>query len=318
MFGLKYKSISRERAYFLCVTDKGIITIKKATSAELVMATNSIKQLLEKNGIETNTFCLAVNGLPYAAIGNDIYTASHYIPHSAADFCEPHQFKAIIKTVAKMHKVCQNIDVPNEFLAQAKLRINSFAPDEIYQKNSKALNDYKKSVLKKSRISDFDMLLLNNHSRFMAALSNWFAAAIAGNGIQLETQALHNKQICHNLLKEENILINNDEIFLTGFSEISIAHAMNDLAALVKRYIKLCPQNAVSLAEVLNTYSSIIPLGNDEVAYFKSLLLFPNKFLEICQSYYSKRRAFTPRTFETRMFSLIDSYDFFESYTSFQ
>ena len=316
MFDLKYKSISRERAYFLCATDKGKVALKKATNAEIVMAIHEMKQRLEQNNIATNKFCLAANGLPYAAIGYDIYTVSNYVPYNAADFCQPHQFKEIIKIVAKMHEVCNNIDVSHNFFTKAQLRINSFAPDEVYHKNFKALNDYKKIVLKKSRMSDFDMLLLNNHSRFMAVLNSWFEAAKTSNAALLETQALHSKQLCHNLLKEENVLIKDNEIFLTGFSEVSVAHGMNDLASLVKRYIKSCPQNAVSLTEVLSTYNEIVPLGNDEVEYFKSLLLFPNKFLELCQSYYSKKRAFTPRTFETRMFTLIDSYEFFETYTS--
>jgi len=315
MFGLKYKSISRERAYFMCVTDKGTKAVKKAASAEIVMVVNSIKARLEENGIATNKFCVANNGLPYVTMGYDIYTVSDYISYKTAAFSEPQQFKAIIETVAKMHLVCREMDVPDELMQKAQLRISSFEPDEIFFRNSKALKDYKKVILKKSRISDFDMVLLSNFERFMDALNNWFAA-IKQCGKQFETQALQSKQICHNLLKEENILIDDSKIYLTGFSEISVAHGMNDLAALVKRYIKSCPQDAVSLAEILDTYNAVVPLYDDERDYFKSLLLFPDKFLEICRSYYSKKRAFTPRTFETRMDALIDNYEFFEKYTS--
>jgi len=315
MFGLKYKNITRERAFYMCVTDKGLKAVKKATSADVVILMNIIKTRLEENGILTNKFCVSNSGLPYVVMGNDIYTVSDYISQNSADFSDPKQFCEVIRIVAQMHSVCQNVNVANDFLKKAQQRIESFSPQDVFYANQKALKSYKKLVMKKSRISDFDMVLLNNYEKFMTALENWFAAAKLG-GVQLEIDALHNRQICHNLLKEENILFVNNKIYLTGFSEASVAHRVNDLAALIKRYIKARPQEVVELDEVLNVYNTIIPLDADEKTYFKSLLLFPDKFFEICGSYYSKKRAFTPRTFETRMEALIDNYDFFENYTA--
>jgi hypothetical protein len=52
------------------------------------------------------------------------------------------------------------------------------------------------------------------------------------------------------------------------------------------------------------------------LVYLKALLLFPDKFLDICHDYYCKKRTFTPRTFETRMDALIENHDFYEKYIS--
>jgi len=314
MFGLKYRSMKRERAFFMCVTDNGLKAVKKAESVDTVAAAHAVKEQLANYGIFVNQFNFSVSGLPYAQTAHDVYTVSDYIPYNAAAFCEPQQLKAIIEIVAKMHLVCHNLTLPEEYLKKARMRLDSLSLHDIYQKNTKSLRSHKKSVLRKSRISDFDMILLNNFDRFMAALNAWYSAAQSSNSERLESEALQNKSICHNLLKEENILINGNEIYLTGFSEISIAHRVNDLAALIKRYIKACPDTPISLVEILEIYNAVCPLSSDETAYLKSLLMFPDKFLEICQSYYSKKRAFTPRAFETRMDALIDNYDFFEQY----
>ncbi len=64
--------------------------------------------------------------------------------------------------------------------------------------------------------------------------------------------------ICHNKLKEDNILINNNQIYLTNFEDIGTRHYIYDLASFINRYIsKPEPDNTKPAAgdteEQLNT-----------------------------------------------------------------
>jgi len=319
LYGLRYKGASRERAFFKCAVDKGIKAVKKAENKleniEAVLAAHMVKEKLYACGIATNRFDLANDGLPYAVIGNDLYTVSNYINANPVSFAEPEAFMKVVAVVAKMHKVCRVSDVPLSYSNAARSKASSFCVEDIYQKNVRALREYKRYVHKKSHVSDFDIIFVDNYDRFMAVLSEWKTSVKETCREQLECAAIVNKNICHNLLKEENVLIgNNGELILTGFSQVSLAHGMNDLAALIKRYVKARPEDIVSLEELLEVYGKVNTIGRDETRYLKSLLLFPDKFLEICHSYYSKRRAFTPRAFESRMETFIENYEFYERY----
>lgn len=298
-FGLKCIRVEKERAFYVCRTDKGIKILKKVNwSIENILFQNHVKELLHVNGFtDIDRFNLSVHGLPYVDIDNgDTYILTDYINGREANFSSRAQFKEIVKKVAEMHFICKDMDYKKPPVE------NEVLPVYIYEKNVSDLKKYKRFIHKQGRFSDFDIMLLKYYDFYMDSLDTWYEIAKKDRYGNLMEEARKRQFVCHNLLKEGNIFVGDkNRIYITNFSEITVDHYMKELSALIKRYMKYEPKEAVPLEEVISIYDSQNPIGKDELSLLKAFLIFPDKFLKICEKYYAKKRTWIPGTFVSRM-----------------
>lgn len=297
-FGLKCIHIGKEKAVYVCQTDKGMKSLKKVNyNIENILFQNHVKEILHLNGFtDIDRFNLSVHGLSYVVYNGEAYVLADYMKGKEANFSMPSQIKEIVKKVAEMHFICRDIDY------KKPAHINAVLPKQIYEKNISDLQKYKKMIHKQSQFSDFDVTFLKHYNFYTQCLDDWYEIAKKDSYGNLLEEARDRQFVCHNLLKEENILVNDkNKIYITNFSEITIDHFMKELSALIKRYIRCEPKELVPLEEIISIYDSQNPVGKDEISLLKAFLIFPDKFLKICSNYYAKRRTWIPGTFVSRM-----------------
>jgi hypothetical protein len=309
-FGLKCKSITREKFGHICATTcHGPVMIQKVQAhircPENLLFQHEVKEYLYANDFgPIDRFFLSVGGsgessaegLPYHKVGEDFFTATMAFNAPKADFTQEEDFLAIISRLALMHKILGGALGAAETSGTAEAsgvtgsKISSMPKKRNEQivpsKALEILSGYKKRIIKSGKFSEFDMLFLNGYEKFAPYISN--------------CKLGHNNYICHNLLKEENIYIAKHPIF-TNFSAAEPAHYLYDLAYIIKRYLKTDPHGKVPLGAVLETYNSQHSLTDFDLDFFKAMLLYPDKFINLARSYYSKKRSFAPKTYLTRI-----------------
>lgn len=312
-FGLKCIHIEKGKAFYACRTNTGMKSLKKVNyNIESILFQNHVKELLYLNGFTNiDRFYLSQQGLPYVISGGGTYILTDCLNAKPASFAAASQFKEIVKSIAEMHFICRDIDYKKPVAASLVL------PEEIYEKNIGDLQKYKKLIHKQSSFSDFDVTFFKHYDFYTQALKDWYETAKKDSYVNLLEEARNRQFVCHNLLKEENVLIDNqNKIYITNFSEISIDHFMKELSALIKRYIKCAPEEIVPLEEIISIYDSQNPVGREELALLKAFLIFPDKFLKICATYYAKKRTWIPGTFVSRMESITSNSGFEHKYLS--
>jgi len=252
-----------------------------ADAPENILFQHEVKEYLFASGFGgTDRFFLSAAGLPYNKAGGEYFTATKAFNAPKADFTREEDFLAIVAKLAEMHKTLKGAEIS----CVPKKRSEPPEPAKALE----ILSGYKKRIMKAGKFSEFDMLFLKGCEKFMPYIS--------------DCRLGHNNYICHNLLKEENIYIAEAaKPIFTNFGSAEPAHFLYDLAYIIKRYLKADPSGKIPLSAVLETYNNHHAMIDFDLGFFKSMLLYPDKFINLARNYYSKKRSFAPKTYLARI-----------------
>ena len=311
-FSLKSQKITKEKSYYICNTDKGLKTVcKTELPPEAILFSHAVKEGLYGDGfINTDRFVLAAEtGLPYLIYENETYIATDYFKLPESRFSDNNEFLRIISAVSKMHNIVKNAvwtrNLPDRTLRDPEDFYFDETPDIAYNKSISYMKSYKKAALKSKPFSDFDVQFIKNADYILESLQIWHKYAVSDTYSRNLTEAAQNKLISHNYLREETVLINNsDNIngeYITDFTNCSTRTYLYDLASVIKRYDKNLPEDPLPLSLILSEYDKNCRLSDSDLTVLFALLIYPDKFMNICGKYYSQKRTWIPATFGVRI-----------------
>lgn len=309
-FNLKAKNIIKSKYMYICKTSTGTKVIKPTTAEQnnLIFAHN-VKEYLYKNGfINIDRFYTSIQNKPFYIYNANTYVMTDYIDYPELDLSNSEQLKQTIKTMALFHKTVSSYKISESEIPAKTINIPVY-----YKKKFQKLNNFKKNINSQSHMSDFDVKFLKNYGYFCseAQESLEIINSINCNKIFLNE---NKKYICHNQLKEENIPINNTIVYIINFNNCSNNHYILDLAYFINRYIRKHDENYVKLPKLLDDYSSINSLGNNECKALYALLKFPEKYIKICESFYSKKRSWIPNSVSNQLDVIINKKNHHKEY----
>jgi len=303
-FNIKCTKIFRDKFGYICATDKGHVRLQRPARSQAFAAHGNfahvaaepalleyiafqhvVKERLHESGIGVDRFLVSAQGTPYFVQGTECFVASYAQTCPNAAFAVPSEFLAVVAVIAQMHAAV------------------SFAADTppYHAKTTDAgkqlanLSVLKRKLLRTGKFSEFDMLFLKGCDALAGHIEKWAANADAYNPLD------NPRYFCHNLLKEENVYNDNGAIIITNFSECGTGHYLLDLAYLIKRCLKTQPAQLAPLDAVLDTYHRHHPAADFQRDDFNHILLYPDKFVKVTADYYSKKRAFAPKTYISRI-----------------
>ena len=294
--------IYRDKFGFICTTNPGPVRIQRwsqkahvhaddgagGSAIASIMFQHEIKECLHKRGLGVDRFVVSHFGTPYVKLGDDVYTACYALSHPTVDFTDTAAFLDVTAHVAKMHQCIAEANIHTAPLIRAKIG------DDI-TKSLNHLTKLRKKLLKAGRFSDFDMLFLRGYEKFVPHIDAF---------CQICENTLTNKgHICHNLLKEENIYLQDGKIVVTNFVEAAPMHHFYDLAYITKRHIRAqMPLGDIApFGRIFQTYVANNPGCTPDEELFRRILAYPDKFIKVTTDYYSKKRSFAPNTYLSRM-----------------
>lgn len=321
-FGLKLRKITKNKSRFICLTDKGLKVIQRINGQPLneflnrIVFQHKVKEHLYANGFYTDRFDLSIKGQPFYIYNGGIYVSTSYLQSSESNFSDRTSFKKIVSKVAVMHSILKTFNAYDTDTIDTADTIekNYFNADEIYNSVLEKMSCIKKNISKYKQLSDFDVMYYKNYDYYINQLDLWHEAIIKSNYEAMQHYAVENKFVAHNLLKEEYILMDRDEVYITNFLESSCDHYLVDLCSLIKRHFKADPYNPVSISEILKIYSGTVPLSSDEIKALYALFMFPDKFIKICSQYYAKKRTWIPSAFISRIEFTIKTQDIYNKF----
>lgn len=287
-FNFKLKFFKKSKYMYICSTDKGIKVIKQTNiDCEKIIFLNDLKKHLCLNGFyHIDNYNITSSGLPYVNIDDAIYIMTDYNKDGEEyEFCDIFETRRVIETVARLHKATIGFD--KSFKTKKNVTIL-----DVFEKKQKKLKDIKRFVNKQKNMSEFDFMFIKNFQYFYEKTqkSIEILKKYNYNDLNLNKQC---QMICHNNLKEENIIISK-EIFLINFENVAQKHYINDLAMFILRYIRKHGKEFLSLNEILDIYNKINPIENKYLPILYAILNFPERYIDICKSFYDKKRSFTP------------------------
>ena len=307
-FGIQSRGIKKEKGHYLCSTGSGLMKVHITSEPpEAIRLQYSVKEHLAAKGFpQTDRFQLSKTGLPYVLVGRETYVMSKFpARHRETNFDNEADVLQAFQALAHFHAAAGN-------MPQIAIPISQPLP-EVYSRQLKELMQTGKQARRSSRLSDFDVLFIKHASHYGEIIQDSINRLAKTDYAKLHAEAVSRGSLCHNALKEENLLVADDATYITNFSEAEIDLQLSDLAALIRRYAQRSSKG-IPVGRLLETYNQIAPLPCGAVDILYALLIFPWAFMKIITQYYSKKRNWTPNGMINRVETVLAEREGYEKY----
>jgi len=307
-FGVHSRKTKKEKGHYLCDTAKGLVKIHTTyESVEAVCLQHSIKEHLAAEGFPwTDRFQLTKGGQPYMLIGRETYIATlHPNKQHETDFENEADVLQAFEALARFH-------IASSQMPQKKIISSPPLPD-IYARQMNELTQARKQARRGSRMSDFDVSFIKHAPDTGEIIKTAIDRLAKTNYIQLHNAAINQGSLCHNALKEENLLTTGSTTYITNFSNATIDLQLSDLGALIRRYAQRSSKS-IAVGNLLEAYDKISPLPSQANHILYAQLIFPWAFMKLVTQYYSKKRNWTPNGLHNRMETLLAERESYEKY----
>lgn len=308
-FDLKPLNIVKEKGSYKIQTLDGCRIIKKTDlSADNIKFQHEVKEHLHSFGFRyIDRYYCGISEKPFVSLDGSNYIMTDYVQYPEASFENNEEFIKVIKSVANMHNI----------LRKSKITCKQAMADEdlisCYERSINKLKKIKAGLNIEKRLSDLDVIYLKNYAYYIENIETAAKIIKTSNYNEVQRQNLNNG-IRHNGLREENIYINNDDVYITNFSQATMGNFIFDLENLIRRYTKKLPENPLQISDIISIYNKNNPINKDELAVLSASLKYPQKFIKICSQYYNKKYSFIPGSIYERMQKEIKGREAYEAY----
>jgi spore coat protein I len=311
-FGLDGR-ILKEKAYFICETPDGPKKIYKTSdSTGHILFQHQIKEHVYNAGYcWLDRYGLSVSGQPFVVFGGENYVMTPFIPGRETDFTGWADVARALEELARFHICARHVS-----FCETAARLEGPSLDELFHRQSADFSVIAKRVRKQPRLSDFDVLFIKNYQFYASQIQQAITVLKQSDYPALRLQALSQNQICHHGLKEESLILERNQVYITHFTDAAVDVQLNDVGMLLRRYAKQSARHTVPILRALEAYSQTEPLPGSAMAFLYAHLLFPWNFMKIVIQYYSKKRSWTPNALINRMVSVVSEKEEYARYIS--
>jgi len=308
-FGVRAKRIVKEKSYYICSTDEGYRVIRKSadTRAHIAFQHALKEQLYERGFSGTDRYYPTADGVPFFEFGDNAYVMTGLFKHREADFGNVADLEKVMRQVAAFHNVARGLKFEQPFYGNENVL-------ESLRKQATEIDGIKKLIGQRSRLSDFDVVFLKNYEGYRRLMRESLQILEGTRLSQLKAVAKAENAVCHNLLKEEHLLIDGNNMNLIGFSQAAVDYFVFDLCAVIQRYAKNRNKAHMNIGSVLELYDKHRPLTKDDALILLGLLKYPSKFVKICRQYYSKKRTWTPSAIINRLEGIVEGKEAYDRF----
>lgn len=287
-YGLKLYSARRTRTCLICHTDMGVMALKKQPSDGLMISfeAEGRKKLLRNGFGGINSFTDSVEGLPFYTYSEQNYTLEPYKELITPDMdCEKTVLKAV-KTLSLMHNAAYGLEFEGGKSALGRL-------PEMFEKRAGELKHIRKDIARRGQYDIMDMIIKTHYNYFLNRASEALNRLEESGYSSIVKQAEEKKTFCHNSYKSGSFMQTPEGgIFIESMPKIAYDIPCWDIAFLLRRLMKMPEFDADKTAKVLNEYGQYTEFDKSDVSVVKAVILFPWKFMSLCNEYYNKKRNY--------------------------
>ena len=315
-FDIDINNISSFRDSYIIYNSSGKMLLKKVNmSIDRINFIYKAQQHLIQNGFCCiDTFALTKNNDPYIKINNSLYTLRKLIDGSEVNFEKPQDIMNSCFLLANFHKCSTNFVLPPDSFKKDDLGKLPF----VYKKRLAEIRRVKKIATKNK--TKFDYLLLDYIDYFYNLGNDVIKKIEASNYLNLVDMTRKEGSFCHHEFTHNNIITKNDSYFLINFDFCSYELRIYDLCNLIKRKLRKCNWDIHEAEKIINFYSKKISLSSDELYVMKLMIMFPQKYWRVINTYYNNKKNLSDRIYISKLNDVINEIkpieDFIKKYES--
>ncbi len=301
-FGLDVKNLVPYKDTLMAVTPQGRKVIRKIPfSTDRLKFIHGAKEHLISNGFTgVDRYICTLDGEPYFSYEGSFYTMVNFTEGKESNFDNDADVQRAAVTLGLMHTASKGYVAPQDCKIQDDLgKLPGY-----FNKRLEDIRKMKKQARKgKSR---FDQLFLEQADYFCEIGECAASELLESYYEQLVAETRQDGLFCHHDYTHHNILIDGQNVTVTNFDFCCYELRVYDIANFIRRKMRKCDWDISKTELIINSYTSVDPLSDEELAVMGVILKFPQKFWRVVNRYYNSRRSWSEKSFVLRLQEVID------------
>ena len=227
------------------------------------------------------------NGELYIKFNEYYAFLSQWIEGRICNYNNDDELEKATLNLANMHIKSKNFLLNKEM----NPRIYWFSWIDIFLTRKNEILDFKNRIKQKANKSEFDLYYMDNLKKQLEIADDSINGLINSNYTSVMERHIKKLEFCHHDYANHNLLIDHrNNIHLIDFDYCILDSHLHDLSSIIIRNMKSGNWNNKKCANIIEKYSSIYPILDEELEVMKYFIMFPQEFWQIgIQKYWEQQ-----------------------------
>lgn len=176
---------------------------------------------------------------------------------------------------------------------------------EVYRKHNQGMKKIQSYVRRRCRKNDFEYLFLEHVGRYLEYGEQALNRLETSGYEQMRQRFLEKGAVCHGEYNQHNILIRGDMTTAVNFDHFRFEDQTADLAQFMRKIMEKHGWNQGLAEDMIESYSRVRPLSDEEWHCLAVRLSYPEKFWKIACFYYNNNKAFLSARHQEKLVNLL-------------
>ncbi len=301
-FGVRLVSSYRTRTGLVCRTDRGLLELKKTFSDdESLEVEYALKGYLASRGFDgLERAYRTTDDMPCFRLDDSAYMLIKYSPSRRMDLENMTDIKETAETLALFHNAAEGF-------FDERMRCSCGSVDSFFGKRTGEFSRIRKHIKTFGDYTAVDLMVIKYFDYYMDRIHMAGELLQRAGYEEVSGQAEKDRSICHNSFKNDNVRkCESGEVIVSGLNGCTVDLSITDVAHLIRRYIKGETADERGVEKILDCYDKYRSISDSDRNIIRGMLIYPYKFLKLCNEHYNKRRVCISEAAVERFESCVD------------
>lgn len=287
-YDISIKKFQYSRSNYYLDTKQGQLLLRKTLiPREQIMFVHEVTgQLINRGFNEINKIYMTKKQVPYGNYLDKNFILQAYDKVSEIDFADIGELKAIIEVLAKFHVAATHIHSKVRFVEGAGFK----NIHEYFQKRVTDGRKMKKKIMKMSQKTKFEIMFLEDYKAYEELQYKALELVKPESAHRLIEKAKRNKTILHNEFTYHAVgKLEDGSYKIANLDNCTYSIQLLDLSNVLTKIMQKNQWDLVLLDQLIESYTKISHLEEEEIRILKAMLIFPEKYASICFKYMTSK-----------------------------
>lgn len=254
---------------------------------------------LQNNGFQfVPSIKKTLDGSEYIKFDKYYAYLNPWINARMCSYDNPIDVKTAAAKLAELHIKSRGFTVTEEM----KPRIGWLKWAQVYKTRIDEINNFGERINEKVEKTDFDWTYLGMMDEEIIRGNKAIEDLMQNDYIQIMSKEVEKRGFCHHDYAHHNVLIDeNSKLFIIDFDYCILDSHLHDLASLMIRRMKNGSWDIENAREVLDAYSSVYRIHQEEIPLIAAFMEFPQEYWQVGIQYYWERQNWGEEFFNNKL-----------------
>ncbi|MDS0528120.1 CotS family spore coat protein [Clostridium sp. SHJSY1] len=228
---------------------------------------------------------------------------TEWIPARESNFDNPIELGKVSEKLAELHECSEGFTLNKDM----KPRIGWFSWIDVFNTRKNEILDFQNRINQKAYKSNFDLLYKSCIDEEVERADKCIRNLINSDYMEIMAREMLKRGFCHHDYANHNILLTQKgDIYIIDFDYCIMDTHLHDLSSLIIRAMKNGKWDIKKVENIINNYSKIKQITDEELTLMKYFISFPQTFWQIGLQKYWEQQPWEEEMFLSRLTKYIE------------